>query len=279
MAAKKAGAKTPVVKAASAADKENGASAPSSDVQDQAGIKPAAGAVGGTEQGNQDGAGQPGDNESASDSDADSAGPGAGDITGADATKGGAGAATDGAQGPDAGTAPPDSTVSGNSVNALSTEGANALTSESTDAPIIKPDPDADADDLSDDLKSDDDSADDGRDADDSNGLGDDLESENDDDQASETAQTPSETAPLEPVILGAWELPTITEFPASLTLTNNTASRFVVLGKGIPVDESLVMEVTEQQFLKLAKSLVSHVRLDKWDNVRGLQVAHESND
>jgi len=268
MAAKKTGAKAPVVKAASAADKENGASAPSSDVLDQAGTTPAAGAVAGTEQGNQDGAGQSGDNESATDSDADSAGPGASDITGAGAPEGGAGAAADGAQGVDAGNAPSDSTVSGKSVNALSTEGANALTSESTDAPIIQPEPGADGEGLGDDLKSDGD-----------DGAGDDLESENDDDQETETAQTPSETAPLEPVILGAWKLPTITEFPATLTLTNNTASRFVVLGKGIPVDESLVMEVTEQQFLKLAKSLVSHVRLDKWDNVRGLQVAHESND
>lgn len=94
-----------------------------------------------------------------------------------------------------------------------------------------------------------------------------------------ETAQTPPESAPPAPVILGAWSLPAIDEFPATLTLTNHTASRFVVLGKGIPVGQSMALEVTEQEFSKLAKSLRGHVQLDKWDNVRGLQVAHESID
>lgn len=94
-----------------------------------------------------------------------------------------------------------------------------------------------------------------------------------------ETAQTLPENAPPAPVILGAWSLPAIDEFPATLTLTNHTASRFVALGKGIPVGESIKLEVTEQQFFKLAKSLRGHVQLDKWDNVRGLQVAHESID
>lgn len=99
------------------------------------------------------------------------------------------------------------------------------------------------------------------------------------DPESQETVQTPAEKASSSPVILGLWSLPEIDEFPATLTLTNHTASRFVVLGKGIPVGESIELEVTEQQFFKLAKSLRGHVQLDKWDNVRGLQVAHESID
>lgn len=99
------------------------------------------------------------------------------------------------------------------------------------------------------------------------------------DSESPETAQTPAEKASPGPVILGLWSLPEIDEFPATLTLTNHTASRFVVLGNGIPVGESIELEVTEQQFSKLAKSLRGHVQLDKWDNVRGLQVAHESTD
>jgi len=99
-----------------------------------------------------------------------------------------------------------------------------------------------------------------------------------DQDEASEleTAQTPAENEPASPVILGAWSLPAIRKFPATLTLTNHTASRFVVLGKGVPVDGSIQMEVTKQQFSKLAKSLRGSVQLDKWDNVRGLQVAYD---
>ncbi|BAW27448.1 hypothetical protein [Pseudomonas putida] len=99
------------------------------------------------------------------------------------------------------------------------------------------------------------------------------------DSESPETVQTPAEKASPGPVILGLWSLPEIDEFPATLTLTNHTASRFVVLGNGIPVGESIELEVTEQQFSKLAKSLRGHVQLDKWDNVRGLQVAHESTD
>jgi len=110
--------------------------------------------------------------------------------------------------------------------------------------------------------------------------VGDDQNSAGDGDPLSlETAQTPAENGLSSPVILGSWSLPAIDEFPATLTLTNHTASRIVVLGQGIPVDGSLELEVTEQQFSKLAKSWRGSARLDKWDNVRGLQVAHESTD
>jgi hypothetical protein len=38
-------------------------------------------------------------------------------------------------------------------------------------------------------------------------------------------------------------------------------------------------MEVTQESYEKLARSLYAHYRLDKWDNVRGVQVNHESTD
>lgn len=244
MAAKTTKAPAKAGKAAPAADQKDGASAPLTDTKDSAGIAPAAGAVNEQSTGNGDGA-------------ANNEGPTEPDGDGAD-TGNGAGP-TDLASGQpdpaaDAG-APPagDSPVSGESVNALTSESANALTGEGANDGELTAPPAGSTD---------------------GDELGD-LETSD----TQETTQTPPENSPIEPVVLGLWALPKITQFPATLTLTNNTASRFVVQGKGIPVDRSIVIEVTEQQFLKLAKSLVSHVRLDKWDDVRGLQVAHESND
>lgn len=250
MAAKKAVAKAAVVKAAPAADQNDGATAPSTGTQETAGIAPAAGA----DSGNTQGAGSDGDAAKAGDTQSTdapgNASEGTGDGDSAGAAPGDAAAAATSGQGDGAGSAASDSSVSGESVNALTGVDANAPTSEGANAPGSE-EPPADLA----------------------------LLGDQEPTAGSETTQTPPENAPVEPVILGLWSLPQISKFPAILTLTNHTASRFVVLGKGIAVDCSIDMEVTEQQFLKLAKSLVGHVRLDKWDNVRGLQVAHESTD
>lgn len=272
MAAKTTKAPAKGGKAAPVADQKDGASAPSTAAQDTAGIAPAAGAANEQATGNGD---APANNEGPTEPDGN--GAGADDSTGpADL----AGASPEG--GTDAPT-PGEPTISGDSVNAPTGEGANALTGEGANALDLAglagdPTGDGGSSELA--------TSETGEGA---NGLdpaepsagaptaGELSDLADSDDQ--ETVQTLTENSSIEPVILGVWALPKITKFPATLILTNNTASRFVVQGKGIPVDGSIAMEVSEQQFSKLAKSLVSHVRLDDWDDVRGLQVAHESND
>lgn len=101
-------------------------------------------------------------------------------------------------------------------------------------------------------------------------------------DDSPETAQTPPVEAAAAPVILGSgrvWSMPEIRDFPALLDLTNHTASRFVVRGERIEAGDSIQIEVTEQQYLKLEKTLRGHARLDQWDNVRGVQVGHANQD
>jgi hypothetical protein len=280
MAAKTTKAPAKGGKAAPVADQKDGASAPSTGAQDTAGIAPAAGAANEQATGNGD---APANNEGPAEPDGN--GAGAGDSTG---PANPAGAAAEG--GTDAPT-PGELTISGDSVNALTGEGANAPTGESANAldlagPAGDPAGDGGSSELATSQTGESANAPTGEGA---NALdpaepsagaptAEELSDLADSDDQ-ETVQTLTENSPLEPVILGVWALPKITKFPATLILTNNTASRFVVQGKGIPVDGSIAMEVSEQQFSKLAKSLVSHVRLDDWDDVRGLQVAHESND
>lgn len=167
--------------------------------------------------------------------------PAAGTAGEGDNSQGAGAGESDPASGPAAGA------ISGDSGNALTHEGAKAPTTESANA---QPGPGS-ADEL-----------DDGDESDDAGEL--------------ETVQTPAESEPDGPVILGAWSLPAINQYPATLTLTNHTPSRLVVMGKGIPVDGSIELEVTEQQFSKLVKSVRGQAQLDKWDNVRGLQVAYD---
>lgn len=250
MAGKATKAKAAGTEPAPAADQVGDVSTSSAGAQ-EAGTAPAAGADNQSTQ--QSGAtggesgGEGGDPAGAGDDAAGAGEGGAGNEStgsnGGDAGEGaGAGDGTDPGTGTDAGK-PDETTVSGESVNAPTQEGANAQTSESAnDQDNLEPE---------------------------------ELEQSSGADGL-ETAQTPSENGPDSPVILGAWSLPAIDKFPATLTLTNHTPCRFVVLGKGIPVDGSIQLEVTRQLFIKLAKSLRGPAQLDKWDNVRGLQVAYD---
>lgn len=99
---------------------------------------------------------------------------------------------------------------------------------------------------------------------------------------AEETAQTTAENAPAEPVVLNVWAMPDIWEyrdFPALLTLSNNTASRFSVksVNRSIPPHESITVEFDREQYENLKRSLAGPSRLDKWDSLYGVQVKHES--
>lgn len=93
-----------------------------------------------------------------------------------------------------------------------------------------------------------------------------------------QTTQTEDESALAEPVALNVWGLPEITDFPALLTLSNNTASRFSVksVNRSIQPHESITAEFDWEQYENLKRSLAGPARLDKWDSLYGVQVKHE---
>jgi hypothetical protein len=80
---------------------------------------------------------------------------------------------------------------------------------------------------------------------------------------------------------LNGWALPEISEFPATVTLDNNTRNRIAVAGANVALlpYQQAVVEVSQEQFAKLAKALISSARAHKWDNFRGLQVKYDRND
>ncbi|RUT30898.1 hypothetical protein WG29040_23455 [Pseudomonas sp. PAMC 29040] len=91
-------------------------------------------------------------------------------------------------------------------------------------------------------------------------------------------AQTSSEKAADRAVTLTVWALPEIGEFPATIVLENHTRNRISVAGARVflaPYDK-VEVEVTEDQFAKLAKALTSSARAHKWDNLKGLQVKYD---
>ena len=96
---------------------------------------------------------------------------------------------------------------------------------------------------------------------------------------AAESEQTPSENGPAEPVISTAWAMPEIGTFPAHITIQNNTPSRVVVLKVRLDPHASVDGGIDEEGYARLSKSLASHARLGKWDNLLGVQVKHDSKD
>ena len=94
-----------------------------------------------------------------------------------------------------------------------------------------------------------------------------------------ETEQTPSENGPAEPVISTAWAMPEIGTFPAHITIQNNTPSRVTVMRGRIEPYASVNGLIDEGGYAQLSKTLASHARLGKWDNLLGVQVKHDSND
>lgn len=92
------------------------------------------------------------------------------------------------------------------------------------------------------------------------------------------TTQTSSEKAADRAVTLTVWALPEISEFPATIVLENHTRNRIAVAGAKLflaPYDK-VEVEVSEDQFAKLAKALTSSARAHKWDNLKGLQVKYD---
>lgn len=98
---------------------------------------------------------------------------------------------------------------------------------------------------------------------------------------AAKTTQTTAEEGTASAVTLNGWALPEISEFPATVTLDNNTRNRIAVAGANVALlpYQQAVVEVSQEQFAKLAKALISSARAHKWDNFRGLQVKYDRND
>lgn len=99
--------------------------------------------------------------------------------------------------------------------------------------------------------------------------------------ELAKTTQTASENSAAGAVTLNAWVLPEISEFPATVTLDNNTRNRIAVAGVNIGIlpYQQAEVEVTQEQFAKLAKALTSSARAHKWDNFKGLQVKYDRKD
>ncbi|WP_219097728.1 hypothetical protein [Pseudomonas sp. UMAB-40] len=95
------------------------------------------------------------------------------------------------------------------------------------------------------------------------------------------TTQTTAEEGADGAVTLTVWTLPEISEFPATVTLENHTRNRVPVAGANLVLApyEQVAVEVTQEQFAKLAKSLSSSARAHKWDNLKGLQVKYDRKD
>lgn len=92
------------------------------------------------------------------------------------------------------------------------------------------------------------------------------------------TTQTTTEEGADGAVTLGVWALPEIGEFPATVTLENHTRNRIGVPGANVALGpyEQAEVEVSQEQYAQLAKSLTSSARAHKWDNLKGLQVKHD---
>lgn len=96
-----------------------------------------------------------------------------------------------------------------------------------------------------------------------------------------ETAQTTAEEGATGAVTLTEWVLPEISEFPATITLENNTRNRTPVAGANVVLAayEQVEATVTEDQFASLSIALTSSARALKWDNLKGLQVKYDRKD
>jgi hypothetical protein len=94
-------------------------------------------------------------------------------------------------------------------------------------------------------------------------------------------AQTPAKNTDSGAVPFTGWVLPEIADFPATVTLTNNTRDRFAVAGPNvaIPAYGTVAVEVDQVQWAKLSKALTSSARAHKWNNLLGLQVMYDSKD
>ena len=90
--------------------------------------------------------------------------------------------------------------------------------------------------------------------------------------------QTPEKLAPEQAVQSLAWALPDIAEFPAELTLTNNTRNTLVVRVLGVRLrrfGEAAVQCQEATQYQEIERELATRALRECWDSDIGLQVKY----
>jgi hypothetical protein len=91
--------------------------------------------------------------------------------------------------------------------------------------------------------------------------------------------QTPEESAPVEALKSSAWSLPVIAEFPAELTLVNNTRHHLVVrpLSVRVPRFGELTTQCqTVEQYNAITHDFAGRALRERWDSEAGLQVKYD---
>lgn len=91
-------------------------------------------------------------------------------------------------------------------------------------------------------------------------------------------AQTPAESTLVEALQSRAWGLPDITDFPAELTLVNNTRNVLVVRPLNTRLSQygtKTVQCQTAKQYDAIKREFKSRAVRERWDSDTGLQVKH----
>ncbi|QLG96710.1 hypothetical protein HZF02_32860 (plasmid) [Pseudomonas yamanorum] len=92
-------------------------------------------------------------------------------------------------------------------------------------------------------------------------------------------AQTPEEEASVEVVQSSAWGLPEIAQFPAELTLVNNTRNILVVRPLNTRLTQFSTKTVqcpTARKYAAIGLELAARALRERWDSETGLQVKHD---
>jgi len=93
--------------------------------------------------------------------------------------------------------------------------------------------------------------------------------------------QTPVIEADSAPVESTAWALPVVPEFPATLTLVNNSGHHIRVAALSVsvlPYSQRTVQCETRRHFEAVEQQFAGRARQCGWDSVKGLQVKHGEN-
>lgn len=99
-----------------------------------------------------------------------------------------------------------------------------------------------------------------------------------DDEDDAEGTQTTDEEGADEAVQSSVWGLPDIAEFPAELTLVNNTRNILVVRPLNtrlLQFSQKTVQCSTAKQYDAIKRELAGRALRERWDSDKGLQVKH----
>lgn len=98
---------------------------------------------------------------------------------------------------------------------------------------------------------------------------------------SAEEAQTGPEEAAGEAPELSAWDMPNVAEFPAVLTLANNTPAILVIQAlavRAMPFETIQATCATAQQYERLRQHFTKRAVQGRWNSEKGLQVTYVEN-